>query len=269
MNIIGLIFLGCIGYTMASFSPFNAVSSIVHQVARMKRDVRLPPTDPSHCLISCGETMAFAFESKVQSSKIPFDPDTTSFNQAVCESHNPAIFDVACDLLEKYQQCVDKCRPKRTEDVSHLLLKSADFMCKTHYEEFKKELPCVFDACNEALRTCEPKCQQFQKKLEKILENEKTPKTPKEAVEAIENLVSIVCGYADCTMNCLYPEFKRECGSSAENLERKLMQHTIDAVKEFAASLKLNLNWPESCRNLARNTRAFSSNTNYGNYGNK
>jgi len=109
----------------------------------------------------------------------------------------------------------------------------------------------------------------ISKKLEKILENEKTPKTPKEAVEAIENLVSIVCGYADCTMNCLYPEFKRECGSSAENLERKLMQHTIDAVKEFAASLKLNLNWPESCRNLARNTRAFSSNTNYGNYGNK
>jgi len=165
MKVVGLILLGCIGYTMASFSPFNAASSIFQQVARMKRDVS---NDSPSCLISCGESIVFAFAAKIKSSKIPFDPDTTSFNQAVCESHNPAIFDVACDLLEKYQQCVDKCRPKRTEDVSHLLLKSADFMCKTHYEEFKKELPCVFDACNEALRTCEPKCQQFQKNWRKF-----------------------------------------------------------------------------------------------------
>jgi len=253
MKVVGLILLGCIGYTMASFSPFNAASSIFQQVARMKRDVS---NDSPSCLISCGESIVFAFEAKIKSSKIPFDADTLSFNQAVCESHNPKLFEIACHLYEKFIQCVNECPARQTENFPYVLFKSADFMCNERFDAFEKHLPCVFGTCNKARPICESKCQQYQKKLEGSLKGLPTlnQDSPEEIKGRIENLISIVCGYIDCTMNCLYPQFKNKCGYQAENLERELMQQSIESVKDYVASFQTDFEWPQSCHTLADNT---------------
>jgi len=261
MKIAGLILLGCIGYTMASFSTFNAASSIFRQVARMKRRADNQP----QCINICNEATAMAFARKIKSSRIPFDKKPSSLNQIICQSHNPTLFDIVCDLYKKHTECAKKCPANQAEDFPFTLIdESAKFMCTARYHDFKKQLPCVFRTCNAARPICEPECQHYQTRLEDSLHEflTVTHSTPKETKDRIENIASIACGYVDCTMDCLYPKFEKGCGHQAENLERELMQHSIDAVKKYVASaFQLDFEWPESCHTLAEHT--FST----GNHG--
>jgi len=261
MKIACLIFLGCIGYTMALFSPFDAVSTIFQQVARISRNYRWTQyVNLPICLDMCSYSMETVFRYNIKLSKIPFDANTSSFNQAVCDWRNPVLFDMVCDLYKKYLQCVNvECKGDEANDV-HVLFNSVEFMCGKHFQDFKKGLPCVYSACNEARSICEPKCQKYQRDLEKSLKDVILilgQKSPEAAKEDIKLLVSIVCRYADCTMNCLYPQFESRCGLAAENLERELMEHTFDVVKEYQASLQnvrqLDFDLPKSCHTLAAN----------------
>jgi hypothetical protein len=245
-GIVCLVFLHC---SAASFMPFDNAATIFKQFTRMKRDA-IPVEMP--CMLKCLESVRKDIEHEVRQLEKSSKADEFSFENVVCQWHDPKMLAVTCKPYRKYTQCLSKCPRGEWKDFAFKLLEPAKFMCADRYSDFKENLQCIYGSCQQAKRTCESKCQKYEEKLEPIPKLVQERPVPDAYMDTI---VSPICAYTDCITDCWYPVIGIECGQGALNLERELLQITIDAVKIAAETLVggQNLHWPESCQMLAEN----------------
>jgi len=250
MKIVAIILLGCVGYTVAAFTPFDAFSSIYKQTARMKRDAS---SDPGQCFAACVEAMELELGKKIRDLDIPLQ-EPTSLTEIVCLAHNPTLFNAACSVYGKYHQCLTVCPNDQYKAMALKALQVSKFMCVDRYEEFQQYLPCIYSTCDAARSICEHKCRPFESKIENDANGLSKSDNDEENFKNVINMISEVCGYVDCTMECLYSQYTDSCGKYATNLEKELMEKTLEAVAEYTDSLVSNFPWPASCQKLHAHT---------------
>lgn len=250
MKTAAIILFACIGYTLAAFTPFDAISSIYKQMSRMKRDVAPGQSD---CFASCVNDMVLVLSEKMKTLELPIEKPS-SLTAQICLSHNPTVFDAACEVYKPFDQCLNACPNDQKKTMVLKSLSVHKFICVDRYDDFKQHLPCQAAACDNARPTCESGCKTFQTVSDKAGLQLAMDINPENFTGNMVNMLSSLCGYVDCTTECLYPKYKSECGPESEKLEKELMQKAIISVGETMQSSVPGFEWPNSCYKLRDNT---------------